>query len=160
MFASDSGGLAQLARALAWHARGHEFESRILHPAALPQGGAVFHVNPLPMKTDAYSRVLLTVITVCVVVLTLRQIDLLPRAAAGPSSEAGFLPGTNADGSVNVRVVSVEVPYGGFPVEVKSFPSRTMPVEIKDVPYGGIPVEVKRTVPVKVENSYIYTKPY
>ena len=25
------GGLAQLARALAWHARGHEFESRILH---------------------------------------------------------------------------------------------------------------------------------
>ena len=28
------GGLAQLARALAWHARGHEFESRILHDAS------------------------------------------------------------------------------------------------------------------------------
>ena len=27
----QTGGLAQLARALAWHARGHEFESRILH---------------------------------------------------------------------------------------------------------------------------------
>ena len=27
----QQGGLAQLARALAWHARGHEFESRILH---------------------------------------------------------------------------------------------------------------------------------
>ena len=26
-----NGGLAQLARALAWHARGHEFEPRILH---------------------------------------------------------------------------------------------------------------------------------
>ena len=25
------GELAQLARALAWHARGHEFDSRILH---------------------------------------------------------------------------------------------------------------------------------
>lgn len=25
------GGLAQLARALAWHARGHGFDSRILH---------------------------------------------------------------------------------------------------------------------------------
>jgi hypothetical protein len=25
------GGLAQLARALAWHARGHRFESGILH---------------------------------------------------------------------------------------------------------------------------------
>lgn len=31
IFATQKGGLAQLARALAWHARGHEFESRILH---------------------------------------------------------------------------------------------------------------------------------
>ena len=30
----QQGGLAQLARALAWHARGHEFESRILHDAS------------------------------------------------------------------------------------------------------------------------------
>ena len=29
-----SGGLAQLARALAWHARGHRFDSDILHFAA------------------------------------------------------------------------------------------------------------------------------
>ena len=28
---SHFGGLAQLARALAWHARGHRFESGILH---------------------------------------------------------------------------------------------------------------------------------
>ena len=28
---SDLGGLAQLARALAWHARGQRFESVILH---------------------------------------------------------------------------------------------------------------------------------
>ena len=31
IFATVNGGLAQLARALAWHARGHEFDSRILH---------------------------------------------------------------------------------------------------------------------------------
>ena len=30
------GGLAQLARALAWHARGHRFESDILHTASQP----------------------------------------------------------------------------------------------------------------------------
>ena len=30
-FCRCNGGLAQLARALAWHARGHEFDSRILH---------------------------------------------------------------------------------------------------------------------------------
>ena len=28
---SNDGGLAQLARALAWHARGHRFDSDILH---------------------------------------------------------------------------------------------------------------------------------
>ena len=31
------GGLAQLARALAWHARGHRFESDILHVASLDE---------------------------------------------------------------------------------------------------------------------------
>ena len=32
MFANlKNGGLAQLARALAWHARGHRFDSDILH---------------------------------------------------------------------------------------------------------------------------------
>ena len=30
-FALTKGGLAQLARALAWHARGHRFEPDILH---------------------------------------------------------------------------------------------------------------------------------
>ncbi len=30
-FANLNGGLAQLARALAWHARGHRFDSDILH---------------------------------------------------------------------------------------------------------------------------------
>jgi hypothetical protein len=29
---AKQGGLAQLARALAWHARGHRFDSDILHP--------------------------------------------------------------------------------------------------------------------------------
>ena len=31
IFAVQKGGLAQLARALAWHARGHGFDSHILH---------------------------------------------------------------------------------------------------------------------------------
>ena len=31
-FCNPIGGLAQLARAFAWHARGHRFDSDILHP--------------------------------------------------------------------------------------------------------------------------------
>ena len=34
-----SGGLAQLARALAWHARGHRFDSDILHKTAFHKAG-------------------------------------------------------------------------------------------------------------------------
>ena len=33
-FATATGGLAQLARALAWHARGRRFDSDILHSSA------------------------------------------------------------------------------------------------------------------------------
>ena len=36
-----NGGLAQLARALAWHARGHRFEPDILHYWI--KGDSVFH---------------------------------------------------------------------------------------------------------------------
>ena len=43
----QQGGLAQLARALAWHARGHEFESRILHHKnGTIEDGPVFSVFP------------------------------------------------------------------------------------------------------------------
>ena len=34
-FCRPMGGLAQLARALAWHARGHRFDSDILHKTKL-----------------------------------------------------------------------------------------------------------------------------
>ena len=34
-FCTRNGGLAQLARALAWHARGHRFDSDILHKKRL-----------------------------------------------------------------------------------------------------------------------------
>ncbi len=58
-----NGGLAQLARALAWHARGHEFESRILHfdprqlgdnQRQIPQnkGFAGFFLSPLGHPKD------------------------------------------------------------------------------------------------------------
>ena len=38
-FCSPHGELAQLARALAWHARGRRFDSDILHALKPPSGG-------------------------------------------------------------------------------------------------------------------------
>jgi hypothetical protein len=42
---SLAGELAQLARALAWHARGHRFDSVILHSFKSPSGG--FFIYPI-----------------------------------------------------------------------------------------------------------------
>ena len=49
----SDGGLAQLARALAWHARGHRFDSDILHQTSkngVPQGMPFFIQRFLPPK--------------------------------------------------------------------------------------------------------------
>jgi hypothetical protein len=40
-FCRAIGGLAQLARALAWHARGHRFDSDILHVLGVSLGVSV-----------------------------------------------------------------------------------------------------------------------
>ena len=43
-----NGGLAQLARALAWHARGHRFDSDILHcikPVRFISGGLFYGLD-------------------------------------------------------------------------------------------------------------------
>ena len=45
------GGLAQLARALAWHARGHEFESRILHRKRPARAAFHFRVREIPASS-------------------------------------------------------------------------------------------------------------
>ena len=44
------GGLAQLARALAWHARGHRFDSDILHKLLSIYNNLLFY-NPLGKTT-------------------------------------------------------------------------------------------------------------
>ena len=46
------GGLAQLARALAWHARGHRFDPDILHDSFedAGKGNHIFHLSSLIWK--------------------------------------------------------------------------------------------------------------
>jgi hypothetical protein len=50
---ADKGGIAQLARALAWHARGRRFDSDYLHPKASQNSAGLFflqHFEPHPSK--------------------------------------------------------------------------------------------------------------
>ena len=75
------GGLAQLARALAWHARGHRFDSGILHrrrslgpPFLFP---AVPHVQVLPVRPANSSHGMVTASAVVG-----RGAFVLPRGAS------------------------------------------------------------------------------
>lgn len=94
------------------------------------------------MKVDLYTKTVLTVIAVCLVVLTLHQVSVVPRAYAAPAiANSGNDLKPNYDGSINVRVLEISTPSNGLPVDLKNIS----------------PYEKMR---VQVENSYIYTKPY
>ncbi|MDQ2769339.1 MAG: hypothetical protein M3Y54_02415 [Bacteroidota bacterium] len=61
------------------------------------------------MKTDLYTKGILTLIAACLVVLVLRPLALVPTAAATAASGRtyGLVP-VNADGSLTVRLLASE----------------------------------------------------
>ncbi len=102
------------------------------------------------MKIDVYTKIVLTAIAVCLAVLTLNQISVIPGARAEQHT-AAEPQSYGSSGPIDVRIVGV-----GMNVKV--------PVTIDGRGYGfTLPVSidnVTKTIPVKVENSYIYTKSY
>ncbi|HOJ19067.1 MAG TPA: hypothetical protein PLT92_10950 [Ignavibacteriaceae bacterium] len=66
------------------------------------------------MKTDFYTKTILTVIAILLAVIALRNIDLIPKAyantppVASKNANYGIVP-LNEDGSVNVRISQAEV---------------------------------------------------
>jgi len=92
------------------------------------------------MKTDLYTKSVLTIIAFCLMIIVLKQINLFPNAFAGNShvnlkanmGGYGFVP-LNADGSIDVNIksssetVKVDVEeIGGFWIN-----GATLPVTIK-----------------------------
>ncbi len=64
------------------------------------------------MKTDFYTKAVLTVIAFCLTIIVLKQVDIIPNAFAGtPKSNLntnmnyGLVP-LNADGSIDVNIKS------------------------------------------------------
>jgi hypothetical protein len=102
------------------------------------------------MKVDLYTKSVLTVIAVCLVILTLQTLQLVPKTYAAPASATAAFNNEirpNYDGSINVRVIEMAP-------EVKiSTPMSGLPVQIMDI---GTYDELK----VQVTNSYINTKSY
>ena len=66
------------------------------------------------MKTDFYTKTVLTIIALCLSILTLQNIDIIPKAYASESNKNinldplknyGLVP-INADGTINVNIKS------------------------------------------------------
>lgn len=92
------------------------------------------------MKTDVYTKIVLTVIAVCLVVIVFRNIDFVPTAQAVQT-----VPAVLPNDVVEVRLVGVD--YGvEVPVKIKSISDRSLPVKIEDVDFmcRPLPVEVKK----------------
>ncbi len=64
------------------------------------------------MKTDFYTKAVLTVIAVCLIILVLKEVEIIPKAHAdtpalhqGERVNYGLVP-VNPDGSINVKITS------------------------------------------------------
>ncbi|MFK7950396.1 MAG: hypothetical protein AB8G11_22595 [Saprospiraceae bacterium] len=63
------------------------------------------------MKIDRYTKFILTVIAFCLVVLTLNNVDIFPKAYANDAMNYGGNYGLvpmNEDGSINVRLQGID----------------------------------------------------
>ncbi len=89
------------------------------------------------MKQDSYTKFVLTLIAICLVVLTLKQVNIFSSANAGPTpfkasdkANYGLVP-LNSDGSITVKIA----------------PSSTIDVNIESCSrnafYYAEPIEVK-----------------
>ncbi|MFP9115991.1 hypothetical protein ACLI1A_18785 [Flavobacterium sp. RHBU_3] len=106
------------------------------------------------MKTDRYTKIVLTIIAVCLAINVLQNINIIPSAyAASGNTKPLSVPGTpqyglvplNADGSITVKLAE------NNPMEVKIVGISTydeMPVNLKEIDgrslfNGIVPVKIK-----------------
>ena len=90
------------------------------------------------MKTDFYTKAVLTVIAACLTIIVLKQVDIIPKAYAGT-------PKTNLNNNMNYGLVPLNTD-GSIDVNIKS--SSEIYVNITGVnggyvQYGKLPVVIK-----------------
>ena len=106
------------------------------------------------MRTDRYTKVILTIIAACMVITIIEKTDIMPRAYAGESGTKssgilgenlsyGLVP-LNQDGSINVKMTApTDVNVIGF----KTYDELNVNVNLAKIggysTYGEIPVKVK-----------------
>ena len=63
------------------------------------------------MKTDTYTKTLLTVIAICLTIITVRDLEIIPKAHANTTTNlAGYtMVPLNKDGSITVRLSNTDI---------------------------------------------------
>ncbi len=118
------------------------------------------------MKTDLYTKVVLTTIAIALVVLVFKNNTILNEAQAEKPNfnKYASIP-INEDGSINVRMMAdmdVNIKslggssiYGALPINIKelggsSFYGNGLPVNLKE--FGGSSVNNSSGIPVNIES--------
>lgn len=116
------------------------------------------------MKTDKYTKIVLTIIAICLINLSLRDVSIFPQAHAGspnnsPSPNYGLVP-LNEDGSITVRLSNtdeIDVNIKGIDTSdqlqvdlAEISTSDELDVNIDEV--GGHFIHVTDGIPVKVKD--------
>lgn len=122
------------------------------------------------MKADKFTKIVLTVIAVNLTILTITQLDIIPKAYANDNHSAienpymnyGLVP-LNEDGSMNVRLSS----YDEIDVNITDISTSVkLNVNVKEVDiyafnYCTVPVEIEnRIVPVEIKNQPVQVENY
>ncbi|MEW7290859.1 hypothetical protein [Aquimarina sp. 2304DJ70-9] len=113
------------------------------------------------MKTDKYTQFIFTVIAVCLVIIVIRDIEVIPKAHANNTSETnyGIVP-INNDGSITVRLSSADEidvniknidTYDKLKVDLNAISTRDeLDVNIDEI--GGTYVSSGGPIKVKLQN--------
>ncbi len=113
------------------------------------------------MKTDNYTKFILTIIAICLAIIVIKDIDILPKAYANntPSTNYGVLP-INSDGSITVRLSNTEEidvniknidTYDKLKVDINSISTRDeLDINVDEI--GGSYVSSGGPIKVKLQN--------
>lgn len=114
------------------------------------------------MKTDLYTKILLTVIALVLTLNLVKDLDWITTAKADNSASIANIAAPKTDGVIDVNLVSIDgrtVGSQNLPVVIRgiSMPySSSMPVTIKDIDtYSSLNVNIKdsKTLDVHVKNT-------
>lgn len=101
------------------------------------------------MKTDLYTKIMLSIIAVSLSVLAFRQAEIIPRAQAettnfpaGKTANYAMIP-VNEDGSIDINLKSL--PNESVNVDIESFPyNAKLDIDISEIStYDNLRVDIR-----------------